>query len=227
VKGAVAFLLLTVGGVAAIVVISSVIAPESAEEIAARPGLAWERTLPVRSGLTDESRIEPTLGRMASRIAGHRVRLSCWSEDDWEVVSAEWQAQGGREDWWPAGFADPSTNSAHLSSHVCRPLSRFVYGRHEPFGNTQSLELAEALVVLAHEAEHLYDPEASEARVECLAMQDVRELVTRSGRSGSYASEMAGLAYDIAYPHLDSTYRSRHCRNGGRLDRHPDSEIWP
>jgi hypothetical protein len=210
-----------------VIAISSLTAPKSAEEIAARPGLAWERTLPVRTGLTDDSRIEPTLGRIASRIAGHRVQLNCWSEDDWEVVSAEWQGQGGREDWWPAGFADPNTNSAHLSSHVCRPLSRFVYGRYEPFGNTQSLELAEALVVLAHEAEHLYDPKASEARVECLAMQHVREIVTQSGRSGSYANEMAGLAYEIAYPHLDSAYRSRHCRNGGRLDRHPDSNVWP
>jgi hypothetical protein len=227
VKAAVAFLLLTIGVVGAIALISSLTAPESAEEIAARPGLAWERTLPVRSGLTDDSRIEPTLGRMASRIAGHKVRVSCWSEDDWEVVSAEWQAQGGRKDWWPAGFADPDTDSAHLSSHVCEPLSRFVYGRYEPFGNTQSLELAEALVVLAHEAEHLQDPGASEARVECLAMQHVREMVTRSGRSASYADEMAGLAYEIAYPHLDKTYRSRHCRNGGRLDRHPDSNVWP
>jgi hypothetical protein len=131
------------------------------------------------------------------------------------------------EHWWPAGFADTNSNRAHLSSHVCRPLSRFVYGEYAPFGNTQSLELAEALVVFAHEAEHLYDPRASEARVECLAMQDVRELVIRSGRSRSYASEMAGLAYDIAYPGLDGTYKSRHCRDGGRLDRHPDSKVWP
>jgi hypothetical protein len=41
-------------------------------------------------------------------------------------------------------------------------------------------------------------------------MQHVREIVTRSGRSSAYANEMAGLGYDIAYPHLDSTYRSRH-----------------
>jgi hypothetical protein len=227
VKGAVAFLFLTIGAIGAIVLISSMTAPESAEQIAARPGLAWERTLPTRRGLTDESRIEPTLGRIASRIAGHKVRVSCWSEDDWEIVSAEWRAQGGREDWWPAGFADPNTESAHLSSHVCEPLSRFVYGRYEPFGNTQSLELAEALVVLAHEAEHLYDPKASEARVECLAMQHVRGLVTRRGRRASYANEIAKLAYEIAYPHLDSTYRSRHCRNGGRLDRHQSSDVWP
>jgi hypothetical protein len=55
----------------------------------------------------------------------------------------------------------------------------------------------------------------------------VREIVTRSGRSSAYANEMAGLGYDIAYPHLDSSYRSRHCRNGGRLDRHPESDVWP
>jgi hypothetical protein len=99
-----------------VIAISSLTAPKSAEEIAARPGLAWERTLPVRTGLTDDSRIEPTLGRIASRIAGHRVQVT----------------------------AGPRTTG------------RF----------------------LAHEAEHLYDPKASEARVECLAMQHVREIVT-------------------------------------------------
>jgi hypothetical protein len=226
-KGAVAFLLLTVGVVGAIAFVSHVTEPESAEELAARPGLAWKRELPVRSGLTDESRVEPTLGRMASRIAGHKVRVNCWSEDDWEVVSAEFQAETGRKEWWPAGFADPTSDSAHLASYVCRPLALFVYGQYAPFGNTQSLELAEALVTFAHEAEHLSDPRASEARVECLAMQHVRPLVIRSGRSRSYANEMAALAYEIAYPRLDRTYRSRDCRNGGALDRHPESPIWP
>src|SRR5687767_7282188 len=105
-KGAVAALLLTVGAVAVVVVISDRTAPESAVEIAERPGLAWERSLPVRTGLTDVSRIEPNLGRVASRIAGRKVEVRCWSEDDWEVVSAEWQAINGRKEWWPAGFAD-------------------------------------------------------------------------------------------------------------------------
>jgi hypothetical protein len=226
-KGAVAFLILTIAAIGGIIGISMLTADESAEEIAARPGLAWERTLPVRSGLTDESRIEPELSRMASRISGRKVRVRCWSEDDWEVVSAELLAERGQEEWWPAGFADNGANSAHLSSHVCRPLSRFVYGDYAPFGNTQSLELAEALVTFAHEAEHLYDPKAPEARVECLAMQHVRELVIRRGRSRSYANEMAGLAYEIAYPRLPRAYRSRDCRNGGRLDRHPESNVWP
>lgn len=226
-KGAVAALLLTVGAVAVVVVISDRTAPESAVEIAERPGLAWERSLPVRTGLTDVSRIEPNLGRVASRIAGRKVEVRCWSEDDWEVVSAEWQAINGRKEWWPAGFADTNSNRAHLSSQVCEPLARFTYGLYAPYGNTESLQLAEAFVVFAHEAEHLYDPKASEARVECLAMQHVRGLVARGGRGRSYANEMAGLAYQIAYPRLDSIYRSRHCRNGGRLDRHPDSNVWP
>jgi hypothetical protein len=226
-KGAVAVLLLTVTALAVVIVVSNRTAPESADEIAQRPGLAWERSLPARTGLTDDSRIEPTLGRMASRIAGRKVQVRCWSEDDWEIVSAEWRAMTDRKEWWPLGFADTNSNRAHLSSQVCRPLALFAYGRYAPFGNTESLQLAEALVVFAHEAEHLYDPKASEARVECLAMQHVRGLVTRSGRSRSYSNEMAALAYEIAYPRLDSTYRSRHCRNGGLLDRHPGSKVWP
>jgi hypothetical protein len=226
-KGAVAAAVVSVAAVAAIVVLGARIAPDTAEEIAGRPGLAWERSLPVRTGLSDDSRIEPTLSRMASRIAGRSVQVRCWSEDDWEAVSAEWRALTGARHWWAAGFADTNSFRAHLSHHVCRPLALFTYGRYAPYGNTASLELAEALVVFAHEAEHLYDPKASEARVECIAMQHVRDLVTRSGRSRAYANEMASLAYQIAYPRLDSKYQSRHCRNGGRLDRNPDSAVWP
>jgi hypothetical protein len=226
-KAAVAVLLLTVGGLAGVIVVSKVTAPETAAEVAARPGLAWQRSLPVRTGLTDESRIEPRLARVASRIVGRRVEVRCWSGDDWQVVSAELQRVMGGQDWWPSGFAEANANRAHLAPEVCDPLARFTYGRYAPFGNTASLELAEALVVFAHEAEHLYDPKASEARVECLAMQQVRGLVVRSGRSRSYANELAKLGYEIAYPRLPPMYRSRHCRNGGRLDRHPDSPLWP
>jgi hypothetical protein len=226
-KAAFAVLLLTVGAVAAVIFVSKITAPESAAEIARRSGLAWQRSLPARTGLTEESRIEPRLGRVASRIARRKVEVRCWSEDDWEVVSAELERFTGRNEWWPSGFAETNANRVHLAPEVCHPLTRFTYGSYAPFGNTASLELAEALVVFAHEAEHVYDPKASEARIECLAMQHVRGLVVRSGRSRSYANELAALAYEIAYPRLPPLYRSRHCRNGGRLDRHPDSAVWP
>jgi hypothetical protein len=226
-KGAVAVAVVSIGAAAAAIIVSAKTAPESAEDLAERPGLAWERSLPVRTGLSDASRIEPTLTQMASRIARRRVQVRCWSERDWEVVSAEWEKVTDQEHWWAAGFADTSSYRAHLAPQVCRPLALFTYGRYAPYGNTESYELAEALVVFAHEAEHLYDPKASEARVECLALQHVRGLVTRSGRSRAYANELAELAYHIAYPRLDSKYHSRHCRNGGRLDRNPDSAVWP
>jgi hypothetical protein len=64
-----------------------------------------------------------------------------------------------------------------------------------------------ALVTLVHEAEHVRGPYESEAVVDCYAIQGVRELVLAAGRSSSYANEIAG--------------------NGGRLDLHPKSSLWP
>ena len=58
-------------------------------------------------------------------------------------------------------------------------------------------------------------------------MQGVRGVVLEAGRRPGYANEMAGLAWEIGYPHMPADYRTRDCRDGGRLDRHPRSSIWP
>jgi hypothetical protein len=82
-------------------------------------------------------------------------------------------------------------------------------------------------VTLAHEAEHLRSPDASEADVECVAIQRVRDLVRAAGRSPSYQELMAGLAWDVGYPDLPEDYRTAACRDGSKLDVRPETSIWP
>jgi hypothetical protein len=93
--------------------------------------------------------------------------------------------------------------------------------------NEESLGLAYALVVLAHEAEHLRSPDADEAAVECVAIQRVRDLVRDAGRGAAYQELMAGLAWEVGYPDMPPEYRTARCHDGSELDVRPDTDVWP
>ena len=87
--------------------------------------------------------------------------------------------------------------------------------------------MAEGLMVLTHQAEHLKTPTASEAEVECHAVQHVRPLVRAAGWGAKYASELALQAWELSYQQLPPAFRTPACRNGGPLDRNPRSNAWP
>jgi hypothetical protein len=169
------------------------------------------------------SRRSPELSRFATPLAGGlRPPVHCWAERDWTELSEEW-ALIDMETLRLDGSADYDDGSIHLAPYVCEPLHRF----YAPSLNDESLVLADALVVLAHEAEHLRSPDASEADVECVALQRVRELVRAAGRAKPYAELMAGLAWDVGYPDMPEEYRTRQCRDGGPLDVRPETSVFP
>lgn len=76
-------------------------------------------------------------------------------------------------------------------------------------------------------AEHLRSPQASEAEVECFAVQRVRALVAGAGRNHRYQCEMVALAWEVGYLDRPEKYRTERCGDGGPLDLHPGSSIWP
>ena len=114
-----------------------------------------------------------------------------------------------------------------LAPEVCERLRRYERRVFPAPLTLENLDLAEALVTLAHEAEHLRVPEASEADVECYALQRVRALVRRAERGRAYQAELAALATDLVYPYLPDEYRTGRCRDGGPLDLRPASRVWP
>jgi hypothetical protein len=167
------------------------------------------------------------LATYAAPLAGEASpTVFCWASGQWEALSEEWRLIDVDE-LWPIGFADPQTNRIHLSPEICEPLHRFFGGNYAPNLSEASLDLANALVVLAHEAEHLRRPDASEADVECVAIQRVRDLVRAAGRGTPYENLIAGLAWDVGYPDMPPDYRTTACRDGGELDVRPDTSIWP
>ncbi len=168
----------------------------------------------------------PELAAQAASLAGTHPEVLCWSSTNWHELAEEWSLIQVDE-LWPIGFADQEGGRIHLAPEICGPLHRFFSGSYAPNLNDDSLVLATALVTLAHEAEHLRSPEFTEAQVECVAIQRVRDLVRASGRKRSYEDLMTGLAWDVGYPNVPPEYRTAECHDGGALDVRPETSVWP
>ena len=169
---------------------------------------------------------DPELSRVSSSIAGTTADTHCWEASDWTRLAEHFDALGSGE-FWLAGLAVPETGRIDLSPDVCVPVRRFLLEGYAPRLSFETFELSQALVVLAHEAEHLRSPTAGEDEVECYALQRVRGLVRDAGRGAGYADELAGLAWDIGYPEKSDEYRTGLCYDGGPLDLHRQSSVWP
>jgi hypothetical protein len=169
---------------------------------------------------------EADLSRIAETIAGRRPRAHCWTEDEWGPMAEQHSLLYG-DDFWVAGIATPTRGRIDLAPEVCDPLRRFLREEYSPWLSTETLDLSSALLVLAHEAEHLRVPQASEAEVECYALQRVRAMAGDAGRGPRYQEEMALLAWDLGYPNLPPEYRTKRCRDGGPLDLRRETSVWP
>jgi hypothetical protein len=188
--------------------------------------LFLRRPLPVSTTASSESHVNPPIARVASKIAGRDLRARCWSADDWARANREFTFIYPAEDYWAIGRAEPG-GIVHFDGRMCRTLRRFFGSSWTPSRNIDRAELAEALVVLAHEAEHERDSTNSEAEVECYAIQHVRGLVRNEGRSKSFEDDIAAWAWELSYPRGDPVYATERCRNGGPLDLRPASNVWP
>jgi hypothetical protein len=124
------------------------------------------------------------------------------------------------------GFAEPSKHRINLAPAVCARLADFMHTHGSPDETARGASLAEAFVVLSHEAEHVRTPRAPEVEIECYALQDVRAVVRLLGGSRRYAVLMAARAWEIDSAG-EPPYVTRACRDGGPLDRHPETDAWP
>jgi hypothetical protein len=185
----------------------------------------WNRRLPRLDGVTARSRIEPLFSRVASSVANRRVEVRCWSAEDWTKVLAELRAWApGRAD--PAGFVtDFESGRANLDPVTCKDLADLAYRHARPRGAAQ-LDLAYAAQVLSHEIQHLVSP-GTEAETECYGMQALARVAHGLGASESYARTLAERFWNGGYFFNSPEYKSKLCRNGGPLDAHPASDVWP
>jgi hypothetical protein len=188
------------------------------------------RDLPEKEGPTGDSRVEPILGRVADTLAEdlpHSIEVRCWSSGDWPGVVDEMSAYTGeRITEETLGFAAPDLVRVHLSPLTCERLGEIAYERKLPAAGEEVTALADSVVTLAHEAMHVAWVD-EEAEAECLGAQFADETAVELGASKDYARKLARRYWERMYPLLPEEYRSPECRDGGELDIHPTSSVWP
>jgi hypothetical protein len=185
------------------------------------------RSLMAAHGLEAPPRSRPDFAEIAETSVGVRAKVYCWSPLAWPQFAEQYGVVRGGEEIWLKGIADPARSRIDLDPGVCAALGRYLRRIRPPALSYQNFELAEALVVLTHEAERLKAPSASEAEIECYAVQHVRPLVAAAGWGPDFQTEIALHAWDLAYTQLPAHFRTPECRDGGLLDRNPHSSAWP
>jgi hypothetical protein len=87
---------------------------------------------------------------------------------------------------------------------------------------------ARSMLTLAHESIHLRG-DMSEVDASCYGLQWVDYVAQQLGATPDDAAAIASYDADYAYPLYKNVpgYWSADCHDGGALDLHPDSSIWP
>jgi hypothetical protein len=166
------------------------------------------------------------LAELAGSSVGVQPTAYCWSPESWAPFAEHYALVRGGEEVSLRGVADTARRRIDLDPGVCAALHRYLH-RIRPIPlSYQNLELAQSLAVLTHQAERLRAPLASEADLECYAVQHVRPLV-RAAWGRAFAAEIARHAWELSYTRLPPQFRTSACRDGGPLDRHPASSAWP
>ena len=164
---------------------------------------------------------DPFLSEVASDLTAPEVKVHCWSEEQWRKAM---KIVGDRR---VAGLADIVTFRIDLAPWVCRELAAVREAGEVPEDRNERLLFVDALVVLAHEAQHLTQAGGNEAVAECYAIQKTRDAARAFGASEEEAADLAGLAWSEIYGTLPDEYRSAQCHEGGPLDLNPETSEWP
>lgn len=187
------------------------------------------RPLPATRGSREESKIEPQLSRFVSRFVVHKPRgieVRCWSKDEWRFVTKEWAAYIGTGDI--LGFVHSRRPRTSVAPRICKQLAELIYHDERPTEGESMWRKAEAVAVLAHEAEHMRNGlRADEAVTECQGMQRMRRLARLMGASKEYADLLAERYWADLYEYNLKHYKTSDCHDGGTLDLRPGSDVWP
>ena len=195
-----------------------------------RTALTAHKDLPKIGGNVAWSRIEPRLTRIVSSFvfrsapATSGVEVRCWTKRDWQIVKKELRAYTGSHDF--EGFAYPETYIS-LSPAVCAALVKLMHTGSRPYNGRTAFWASESVGVLSHEAQHLVDPNASEAETECRGMQNMRTFGRMLHLEGSYADYLADGYWTYIYKLHTREYKTPACRDGGPLDQKPADSAWP
>jgi hypothetical protein len=177
----------------------------------------------------EKRELEDRLGAIATEIAGRHVRVHCQGMFG---AALDVTGESGSVMFGPDGRPASVTE---LKRDVCRRLDRY---RHE-HGSAKftcaangtrctmdTVKSLHALQTLAHESWHL-EGQRSEAITECYALQTTAEVAERLGATPPEGQSAARAVSTLLYPRMPPEYQTRDCHDGGPLDLHPGSSLWP
>lgn len=178
-------------------------------------------------------RLELFLGEVGEEIADRSMLVECADAETWEDVQA---AAKGKADL--LGYVRTGSDVAHLAPSICYALHRVRYLGWEPdlscipasrdsdvpLCPPRVTELIRAAATLAHEAQHVAGV-FSEKRAECFGLQSTSRVARRLGVPLTFADQVAWYAWHFS--EAPRSYRSRECRDGGRLDLDPNTSSFP
>jgi hypothetical protein len=169
--------------------------------------------------------MDRTLSGAVDAVARKRDSVVwCWSTADWKLRRDPWR---GRVRVWSGPWGGYTfAGAVQLAPNECAVLKLLRTSRSPVWKWKHPEGLAWSAYVLAHESVHVAGYR-SEKKATCWGLQRVEELARALERTKEEGRYLANLAWKTWYPRARPSYRSRECRNGGRLDLRPNSDIWP
>ena len=113
-----------------------------------------------------------------------------------------------------------------LSAPLCLELTRLRRLTVLVWDDGEADALAWSVGALAHEAVHA-SGNRNEVEATCFGMQRIPAAAVALGRTAPEGRHLAEIYWRLWYERHDSSYRSRDCRDAGRLDIRPHSDVWP
>jgi hypothetical protein len=172
--------------------------------------------------LADDHPRDERLTEVARSLLPIEAKVWCWTEQRWSEIERDANSELPPEERTPfAGLADIYSLQIHLAPWVCDALSE------DGLERAPELDVADALLVLAHETRHLSVAGTSEHLAECKALQRVARTAELFGLSRARARRLARIAWEDVYRTVPPEYRSPECRPGGALDEDPADPEFP
>ncbi len=192
--------------------------------------------LPLSDRPAKRTRINVAYSRAVSRLIRTDAQVRCWSKRDWRVwedLDPNFKYTMGfvlghiKVSLIPLDLAVSYDNDKlQLNPRICTKLDRFTYKHWRPSGPESMRRVAEAMLVLAHEAQHVGGVD-SESVAECFAVQRLDMTARLLGASASYARRISRIGWRYVHSTLPLAYANPRCRDGGNLDLDPANSSWP
>lgn len=190
--------------------------------------VGYQRSLPpgrLVFNKNNDSYTNTDYSRIASELAHKHVDAHCWSFADWASLNAEVNALYHHGTERASGFANIGANSIELDPWTCTTLALLQAHALDNDYRTYALSFAQSVDTLAHESMHARGV-YNEADTECYAIQLVPETSALLGLSPRIGRLFANAMWRN-YPHEPKGYATSRCHNGGPLDLHRGSSVWP